>query len=79
MKLQILTEIQNENDSLATSSDSQENVDQKTQNQLNNYSIEENNNILIGSEKTDHIFDFFPRKNCELGKKLEHKLKSNLK
>lgn len=40
-----------------------------------NYYIEENNNILTDAKKTDHIFYIFPTAECEMRRKMEHKLK----
>lgn len=42
------------------------------------YNIEENNNILTNSQSVDHIFFLFDSENCELKRKLEYKLKTNI-
>lgn len=79
-ELQILTKLQNENTN--TNNEYSQNgtkIDSTERNPLNSYTIEENSNILLNSDDVDHIFYIFPNKNCEMRKKIEHKLKTNIK
>lgn len=40
--------------------------------------IQENNNVLVDTKDIDHIFYILPKRNCELRKKIERKLKMNI-
>lgn len=78
-ELEILTKIQNENnDTKSYENTLNKSTNMEKRNPIDFFYVEENNNVLINTDKTDHIFYIFQRKNCELKRKIEHKLGANL-
>lgn len=70
-------EIQNSLQELPTENKIDEVVSRQTSPDF--FQIEENNDLFSDISQTDHVFNIFPSANCEMKKKLEHRLKTNIK